>query len=46
MPLFGNMTMQQCTLLLITGFSMGGVTALYDHVKTFIENKKLEKKEL
>ena len=40
MPWMGNMTTQQCMLLVITGFTMGGVTALYDEIKARIGGRK------
>lgn len=40
MPLYGTMTTQQCMLLIITGFSMGGFAALYDQIKARIDEHK------
>ena len=43
MLLMANLTDQQGIILLITAFSMGSCTALFDHIKEYIENKKSNK---
>ena len=40
MLLMANLTDQQSIVLLLTAFSMGSCTALYGHLKEYIENKK------
>lgn len=40
MLLMANLTDQQSIILLLTAFSMGSCTALFDHFKEYIENKR------